>query len=109
MSQSQVAYFTKGLPDTSGWRDIDFYRIKLVVDRVDGIGFRHYLKHWKQAWRDLKLWIKFDKLAREKPKDKERANTFFKRKKKIKDPKQENKKEEVKEVEKRIDEKDKKE
>lgn len=82
MSQATAPVFIKGLPNTSGWRDVDFYRIKLVCDRVDGIGFWYYSTHLRQAWRDFWLWRKFDKLVKEKPKTKLRVKTCFKLKKK---------------------------
>lgn len=49
----------------SGWRDEDFYRIKLVVDKVDGRGFWYYLFHLMEALRDFVLWLKFRKAIHE--------------------------------------------
>lgn len=49
----------------SGWRDEDFYRIKLVVDKVDGRGFWYYLFHLMEAWRSFVLWLRFRKSAYE--------------------------------------------
>lgn len=51
----------------TGWSDEDFYKLKLVLDRVDNIGFWFYLRHPKQALRDFRLHLKFGKTAPQKP------------------------------------------
>jgi len=81
MSQAQAPILNSSWSNASGWRDEDFYRIKLVVDRVDRIGFWYYLFHLKQALRDFRLWLTFRKIVRAKPTAKPRAKTFFKWKK----------------------------
>lgn len=81
MRTAQVPALTENWLNSAGWRDIDFYKIKLVCDRVDGVGFWYYLRNPRQAWRDYWLWRKFDKLVKEKPKAKPRGRTFFKNKK----------------------------
>lgn len=116
MSQSQAPSIDcKNFSNTAGWRDLDFYRIKLVCDRVDGIGFWYYLCHLMEAWRDFTLWLKFGKLVQNKPKARQRAECKFKHKKtpaKVEKNKDEAEtREEFKKVvlpEKPIDEKDKK-
>lgn len=82
MSQAEVPTIQKShFTNSAGWRDVDFYRIKLVVDRADNVGFWYYLYHPRQALRDFRLWLKFGKLIAKPVKTKARATTFFKSKK----------------------------
>lgn len=49
-----------------GWADEDFYRLKLVCDRVDRRGFWYYLFHPSHALRDFTLWLRFKDIIKPK-------------------------------------------
>jgi len=124
MSRTAIPALQDSWRYSAGWRDEDFYRIKLRMDRAEGKDrFWYLLTHPKEAWRNFLLWWKFRDLVKkwDKPVFRPRPKTFFKwKKKKIPPPeivevKEDynsfrRKLEEVKEEPKKtIDEKDKKE
>lgn len=51
-----------------GWADEDFYKLKLVLDRVSNIGFSYYIRHWGEALRDFRLYLRFRNLKPKQPK-----------------------------------------
>lgn len=55
----------RGLPIASpvstweSWNDEDFYKLKIALDKIYGLGFVYYLLNPREAIRDFRLWLKF--------------------------------------------------